>query len=93
MVCAAGVCVSKGTLFAHTSSSLYKLDLKTKSFALVGKFTFNKSSGSVTDIALDRSSSLYLNANGRQRGWGAEGGLLAVFDPPFALESTDLQLV
>jgi hypothetical protein len=41
----------------------------------------------------DRRSSLYLNANGRQRGWGSEGGLLAVFDPPFALESTDLQLV
>ena len=41
----------------------------------------------------DRSSSLYLNANGRQRGWGAEGGLLAVFDPPFALQSSDLQLV
>ena len=41
----------------------------------------------------DRSSSLYLNANGRERGWGAEGGLLAVFDPPLALQPSDLQLV
>tara|TARA_B100001094_G_scaffold309505_1_gene343215 strand:+ start:141 stop:1460 length:1320 start_codon:yes stop_codon:yes gene_type:complete len=57
--CEAGVCVSVGTLFAHTSSALYKLDLKTKSFSLVGTFTFNKSKGLVTDIALDRSNIMY----------------------------------
>ncbi len=58
-VCAAGSCVSAGTLYAHTSSALYQLDLKTKAFTLVANFTFDKSGGSVTDIALDRSSSLF----------------------------------
>jgi hypothetical protein len=41
----------------------------------------------------DRSSSLYLNANGRTKGWGDDGGLLAVFDSPIALEPSHLQLV
>ncbi len=58
-VCIAGKCVADGTLYAHTSSQLYKLDLKTKSFALVGKFSFDKSAGSVTDIALNRTQTLY----------------------------------
>ncbi|MCO4762180.1 MAG: hypothetical protein KC502_11790 [Myxococcales bacterium] len=58
-VCLSGKCVSAGTMYAHTSSTLYRLELKTKSFVLVGKFTFDKSGSSVTDIALDRGSSLY----------------------------------
>ena len=58
-VCNAGVCVAAGTLYAHTSSTLYKLELKTKSFSVVGNFTFDKSAGSVTDIALDRGNTLY----------------------------------
>lgn len=58
-VCNVGVCVSAGTLYAHSSSTLYKLELKSKAFSIVGKFTFNKSGGSVTDIALDRGSTLY----------------------------------
>lgn len=41
----------------------------------------------------DRSSSLYLNANGRAKGWGDDGGLLTVFDSPIALEPSHLQLV
>ena len=58
-VCIKGKCVADGTLYAHTSSQLYKLDIASKTFALVGSFTFNKSSGSVTDIALNRTQNLY----------------------------------
>ncbi|MEY3963118.1 MAG: hypothetical protein RLZZ106_373 [Cyanobacteriota bacterium] len=41
----------------------------------------------------DRTSALYLNSNGYGRGWGAEGGLLAVFDPGVLLTGADIQLV
>lgn len=41
----------------------------------------------------DRTSALYLNSNGYGRGWGAEGGLLAVFDPGVLLSASDIQLV
>lgn len=58
-VCIAGACVPDGTMYAHTSSALYKLDLKTKSFSLVAAFSFDKSGGSVTDIALNRDQNLY----------------------------------
>ncbi len=48
-----------GTLYAHTSSTLWKLNLGTLTFGKVGKFSFNKSFGSVTDIALDKNGVLY----------------------------------
>ena len=41
----------------------------------------------------DRTSALYLNSNAYGRGWGAEGGLLAVFDPGVLLSAPDIQLV
>ncbi len=50
-----------GQLYAQTSDSLYRLD--TAAFTLVGKFTFDKSSGSVTDIALDRFGKLFAVTN------------------------------
>lgn len=58
-VCIKGACVATGTILAHTSSALYRLELKTKSFVLVGNFTFNKYQGEVTDIAIDRKDALY----------------------------------
>jgi len=41
----------------------------------------------------DRTSALYLNSNGFSRGWGADGGLLAQFDPGVYLSAPDIQLV
>jgi len=41
----------------------------------------------------DRTSALYLNSNGFGRGWGADGGLLAQFDPGVFLSAPDIQLV
>jgi hypothetical protein len=41
----------------------------------------------------DRTSALYLNSNGYGRGWGADGGLLAQFDPGVLLSAPDIQLV
>jgi len=41
----------------------------------------------------DRTSALYLNSNGYGRGWGADGGLLAQFDPGVYLSAPDIQLV
>ena len=58
-VCYKGACVATGTIFAHTSSELYRLELKSKSFVKVGNFAFDKSPGSVTDIAIDRKDTLY----------------------------------
>ncbi len=58
-VCVQGACVPTGTIFAHTSSALYRLELKNKAFVLVGNFTFNKYQGEVTDIAIDRKDTLY----------------------------------
>jgi hypothetical protein len=57
--CQAGVCAPNGALFAHTSSALYRLDAGLKQFIKVGNFTFDKSSGSVTDIAINRNEVLY----------------------------------
>ena len=48
-----------GQLYAHTKDTLYRLDLQAGEFTLVAKFTFDKSAGSVTDIALDASGKLY----------------------------------
>lgn len=58
-VCYKGACVATGTIFAHTSSELFRLELKSKSFVKVGAFQFDKNSGSVTDIAIDRTDKLY----------------------------------
>lgn len=52
-----------GQLYAESPDELYRLDLTTKSFAKVGKFTFNKNPGEVTDIALDQDGSLYAITN------------------------------
>jgi len=41
----------------------------------------------------DRTNALYLNSNGAGRGWGADGGLLAVFDADVYLVASDIQLV
>ena len=41
----------------------------------------------------DRTNSLYLNSNGAGKGWGVDGGLLAVFDPELYLVASDIQLV
>lgn len=46
-----------GTLYAHTSSTLYRLD--PAGFAKVADFQFDKNQGSMTDIALDQSGVLY----------------------------------
>ena len=40
----------------------------------------------------DRTNQLWLNSNGRGSGWGAEGGLLAVFDVDVYLSKSDIQI-
>jgi hypothetical protein len=52
-----------GQLYAETPDELYRLDLTTKAFTKVGKFTFNKNPGEVTDIALDQGGALYAITN------------------------------
>ena len=52
-----------GQLYAQTSDTLYRLDATANTFTLVGKFAFDKSSGSVTDIALDMYGKLYAITN------------------------------
>ncbi len=52
-----------GQLYAETPDELYRLDLATKAFTKVGKFTFNKNPGEVTDIALDQGGALYAITN------------------------------
>ena len=44
-------------VYAHTSSQLYKLEKN--AFVLVGNFTFTKSAGQVTDIALDEDGNMF----------------------------------
>ena len=47
-----------------------------------------------TNLIFDhRTNVLYLNSNGFGRGWGADGGLLAQFDPGVYLSAPDIQLV
>ncbi len=48
-----------GQLYAQTKDSLYRLDLAAGQFTLVGKFTFDKNTNNVTDIALDAGGKLY----------------------------------
>ncbi|MSP90596.1 MAG: hypothetical protein EXR79_02135 [Myxococcales bacterium] len=48
-----------GHLYAHTADALFRLDLATKAIVEVGKFTFDKSKGLVTDIAVDAGGKLY----------------------------------
>ena len=52
-----------GQLYAHTSNTLYRLNVAATAFELIGKFTFDKNSGSVTDIALDMVGKLYAVTN------------------------------
>lgn len=52
-----------GQLYAETPDELYRLDLATKAFTKVGKFSFNKNPGEVTDIALDQGGALYAITN------------------------------
>ena len=49
--------------------------------------------GGISLVFDDRTSALYLNSNGYGRGWGADGGLLAQFDPGVLLSAPDIQLV
>lgn len=58
-----GTSTPVGQLYAESPDELYRLDLETKSFAKVGKFTFNKNPGEVTDIALDQAGALYAITN------------------------------
>ena len=46
-----------GTLYAHTSGTLYRLD--PAGFAKVADFKFDKNSGEMTDIALDKNGGMY----------------------------------
>ena len=48
-----------GSLYAHTSDTLYRLDLKAGAFVKIGYFSFDKNPGSVTDIALDQNGNLF----------------------------------
>jgi hypothetical protein len=48
-----------GQLYAHTSDTLYRLDLALKGIVEVGKFSFDKQKGLVTDIAVDEGGQLY----------------------------------
>lgn len=52
-----------GFLYAQTAAELYKLDLAAKAFTLVGKWTFDKNSGGVTDIAVDQYGQLFAITN------------------------------
>ena len=46
-----------GTLYAHTSSTLYKLGAT--GFQLIGGFKYDKNGGEMTDIALDENGALF----------------------------------
>lgn len=48
-----------GELYAQSADELYKLDVAKKAFVLVGKWSFDKKSGSVTDIAVDGTGQLF----------------------------------
>lgn len=52
-----------GQLYTQTSNTLYRLETNALAFTLVGKFTFDKNSGSVTDIALDQYGKLFAITN------------------------------
>ncbi len=53
----AGLSNGLGTLYAHTSSTLYRLD--PSGFSLIGDFTFNLNGGQMTDIALDDNGTMF----------------------------------
>lgn len=46
-----------GTLYAHTSGTLYRLDVA--GFLKVGNFSYDKAPGSMTDIALNKTGTLF----------------------------------
>jgi len=48
-----------GLLYAHSAAELYRLDPAAKAFVLVGKWSFDKNAGSVTDIAVDQHGQLF----------------------------------
>ncbi len=48
-----------GFLYAQTADELYKLDLAAKAFSFVGKWSYDKNAGSVTDIAVDQYGQLF----------------------------------
>lgn len=48
-----------GSLYAHTATMLWRLDLSTGQFTEVGPFGFDKNKGDVTDIALDKTGQLF----------------------------------
>ncbi|MBM4344194.1 MAG: hypothetical protein FJ100_12570 [Deltaproteobacteria bacterium] len=48
-----------GDLYAQSAEELYKLDVAKKAFVLVGKWSFDKKAGSVTDIAVDGLGQLF----------------------------------
>jgi hypothetical protein len=52
-----------GQLYAETWDKLYRLDLASQAFVLVGTFSFDKNGGGVTDIALDENGQLYAITN------------------------------
>jgi len=45
-------------VYAHTASELYKVDPDTLAVTLVGGFSFNTGSDSITDIAIDKSNTM-----------------------------------
>ncbi len=47
------------TIYAHTSSQLYTMHPSTHEIELVGQFSFDSNSGSVTDVAVDQYNVLY----------------------------------
>ncbi|MCO4763967.1 MAG: hypothetical protein KC502_20805 [Myxococcales bacterium] len=48
-----------GKLYAHTSGELYNLDLKSKAFVKIGKFTFDKNEGKITDLAVNKYGKIF----------------------------------
>ncbi|HGG57886.1 MAG TPA: hypothetical protein ENK31_08845 [Nannocystis exedens] len=50
---------SGNLVYAHTSSKLFTMDVNTYDIVEIGKFVYDESPGSVTDIALDRWGVLY----------------------------------
>ncbi len=48
-----------GKLYAHTATNLYELDLTKKAFVDIGKFTFDKNEGKITDLALNRYGAVF----------------------------------
>jgi hypothetical protein len=50
---------SPDTIYAHGPNTLFEFSVGTQAVTLVGNFTFDSNSGSITDIAIDRHGVLY----------------------------------